>query len=224
MDALVQCGYHAVPLAALATWLEGGPEPPARSVVITFDDGFVDFAVQAAPVLAARGFAATVFLPTGKLGGKEDWPGANTPARSLMSWPEVRDLAGQGIEFGGHSVTHPDLTALPPEALAREVLECREEIGRRLGREPLSFAAPYGASNVRVREAIAKWYRISVGTRLDRAGGTSDRYDVPRIEMHYFRDLERWRAYLEGRAEWYFGLRRGIRAVRGLIAGSRRSP
>jgi hypothetical protein len=32
--------------------------------------------------------------------------------------------------------------------------------------------------------------------------------------MHYFRDLGRWRAYLEGRAEGYFLCRRALRSVR----------
>ena len=220
LEVLAECGYRPIPLGDLASWLRGGAEPPAGSVVITFDDGFTDFAEHAAPLLAARGWSATVFLPTGKMGGREDWAGANTaPARSLMSWEQVKELAGRGIEFGGHSVTHPNLTALPPDQLEREVRQCRDEITDRLGREPISFAPPYGASSARVREEIAKWYRISVGTRLERAGRDSDRYDVPRIEMHYFRNLGRWRAYLEGRAEWYFGLRRTLRAVRGVTVG-----
>lgn len=215
LEALAECGYRAVPLGDLATWLGGGAELPERSVVLTFDDGFADFAEQAAPLLAARGWSATVFLPTGKMGGQEDWVGANTaPARALMSWDQVKELARQGIEFGGHSVTHPNLTALSPPDLSQEIRQSRIEIGDRLGRPPAGFAAPYGASNAEVRQEIARWYGISVGTRLQRAARDSDRYDVPRIEMHYFRNLERWRAYLEGRAEWYFGLRRMLRAVR----------
>ena len=202
MDVLAECRYRPISLGDLATWLAGGTELPDRPVVITFDDGFADFAAQAAPVLLARGWSATVFLPTGRMGGPEDWAGANTdPPRPLMNWEQVKTLAGEGFEFGGHSVTHPNLTDLSPADLEREVRQSREEIRERLGRQPASFAPPYGASNPLVRREIAKWYGISVGTRLQRAAPDSDRYDVPRIEMHYFRNLRRWRAYLEGRAE-----------------------
>jgi hypothetical protein len=34
--------------------------------------------------------------------------------------------------------------------------------------------------------------------------------------MHYFRDPERWRRYLEGTGQWYFATRRILRGLRGL--------
>lgn len=219
MDLLAECGFRPVPLSELADWLAGGAPLPPRPVVITFDDGFADFAEHAAPVLVALGWAATVFLPTGRMGGPENWKGADTdPPRPLMSWDQVRRLADQGIEFGGHSVTHPDLTALSPADLEREVRQSGEDIGRRIGKVPTAFAPPYGASNAAVRGEIRKWYGVAVGTRLARVSRGCDRYDLPRIEMHYFRDPARWRSYLEGRGEWYFALRRSLRAARRLTS------
>ena len=213
--ALADAGYTAVPLGSVAEWIGGGGPLPARSVAITFDDGFADFASHAAPALRELGWSATVFLPSGKMGGHEDWRGANThPPRSLMTWDQVSALAEQGFEFGGHSVTHPDLTMLTPAELDAELGESRDEITRRLGRAPIAFAPPYGASNPGVRRRIASYYGHSVGTRLARATMGDDPFDIPRIEMYYFRDLDRWRAHLDGRGEWYFGARQALRAIR----------
>ena len=214
MDALAARGYEAVPLSDLAAWHEGSAVLPARAAVITFDDGFADFAKQAAPILLARGWGATVFLPTGRLGGKEDWAGADKPARPLMTWAQVEDLAARGIDFGGHSVSHADLTQLGPVDLEREIRQSSKEIERHLGQAPFCFAPPYGHSNCAVRAAIGKWFRVSVGTRLQRATRDCDLLDLPRIEMHYFRDLTRWDAYLDGRAEFYFEARRALRRLR----------
>lgn len=214
MDALVARGYEPVSLRDLAAWHEGSAVLPARTAVITFDDGFADFATQAAPILLARGWSATVFLPTGRLGGKEDWDGADVPARPLMTWPQIEHLAACGIDFGAHSVSHADLTKLRPPDMEREICQSLKDIESHLGHAPTSFAPPYGHSSGAVRAAISKWFHVSVGTRLQRVTRDCDLLDLPRIEMHYFRDLARWDAYLDGRAEFYFKLRRALRRMR----------
>jgi peptidoglycan/xylan/chitin deacetylase (PgdA/CDA1 family) len=220
---LAETGCAVLPLPALAEWHGGGPAAPPRAVVITFDDGFADFAEHAWPALRAHGFPATVFLPTGKLGGREDWVGADLAPRPLLDWPRVVELAREGVDFAAHSVTHADLTLLPDDALEREVRLCREHLEARLGQPPASFAPPYGRSNPRVLAEIRRWYRLSVGTRLQRAERRSDAFDLPRIEMHYFRSAKRWRGYLEGRERWYIQSRRALRGLRKVaVRGSRR--
>jgi hypothetical protein len=73
-----------------------------------------------------------------------------------------------------------------------------------------------------VRAEIAKWCATSVGTRLARADRADDRWDVPRIEMHYFRNDLLWRAYLQGRGGGYLRLRQLARGVRGWVIRRKR--
>jgi peptidoglycan/xylan/chitin deacetylase (PgdA/CDA1 family) len=63
MAALADCGYHIVSLADIAAWKRGDHGLPERSVALTFDDGYEDFATVVFPELQARGWTVTVFLP-----------------------------------------------------------------------------------------------------------------------------------------------------------------
>ncbi len=213
MDVLSECGVTAMTCEQFVEWHRGATRNASRRVLITFDDGFADFATAAHPVLRDRGFASMVFVPTGKLDFREDWRGANSPPRQLLDWSSVRELATAGVEFGGHGVAHADLTRVPPPVRRHEIERCARELEQQLGRPVRAFAAPYGHVNRDVLDDVARTYAIAFGTRFDRAVPGRDPYDVPRIEMHYFRSPQRWREFVEGRNA-YFHARRALRAIR----------
>ncbi len=217
MQAIARAGVPVISLDFLLAARAGGAALPARSVILTFDDGFQDFADAAWPVMSRHGFTPVVYLPTGWVGRSEGWRGIAEPPRRLMSWDTIRALAEDGVVFGSHTISHPDLNALAPEALAQELDLSRDDIETRLGRKAAHFAPPYGRANARVRAAIAARYRTSVGTALAEAGPTSDIADLPRIEMFYFTDRGRWESHLAGQGAAYLARRRMLRAARGAV-------
>ena len=215
LDVLAELGYRSVTLEQVAGWLQRRMSLPARAVLITFDDGFRDFAEVAWPQLRARGFGAVVFLPTGCVGGCDNWEaGAGHTARPIMSWDEVRQLGGEGVEFGGHSVHHEDLTHLSESQMRIEVETSHQVLQDKLDRPVMAFAPPFGRSNRAVRAAIGQIYQLSFGTVLGHVTTDSHPLDLPRIEMHYFRNPIRWRTHLSGGGRWWLAMRRSLRAVR----------
>ena len=214
MAALAEAGVPVIGMNDLLRAHEGRLSLAPYSVVITFDDGFRDFALNAAPVLQEHGFGAMVYLPTDAVGRHESWPGAHRPPRQLMSWHEVRRLASAGFDFGSHTVSHADLPTLPDEALEAELRVSRAILEDRLGRPIRHFAPPYGRTDRRVQAAIGRHYRSSVTTRLGSAGPGNDPLALPRLEMFYFTDPARWRAHLQGRGRGYLAARRVLRGMR----------
>ncbi|NWG47205.1 MAG: polysaccharide deacetylase family protein [Alphaproteobacteria bacterium] len=217
MRALAEEGVSVVSLSDLADWRAGRRTLPPRSAVITFDDGFADFAHTAFPVLKAHGFTATVFLPTGCMGGVENWRGADIPPRPLMSWAEVERLAGEGISFGGHGISHANLAAMSGSGLDDEISRPRSDLEARLGVPAEHFAPPYGLSSPHVQREIARVWRTSCGTRFGRMDRSEDIYDIPRIEMYYYRDPALWRRHLRGEGGAYLRRRKLLRTIRGMI-------
>ena len=68
---------------------------PARAVCITFDDGYANNIEVAAPVLAARGLPATVFVSTGFVGGGRMWN--DTIIETVRAAPTELDLSRFGL-------------------------------------------------------------------------------------------------------------------------------
>jgi peptidoglycan/xylan/chitin deacetylase (PgdA/CDA1 family) len=223
MDLLQDSGYRVVPLLELAAWMRQAAELPDRCAVLTFDDGFLDFATAAFPELERRGWPATVFLPVGHLGGTDRWDSVRqlTAARRLLDWSTIVELASAGIDFGGHGVTHSDLTLLSGDELFDEIVVPKRLIEERLSRPVVSFAAPFGRTDARVDRLIRQYYRQAVGTELALARKSTDPYAIPRIEMWYYRQSGRWDAFLRDGAGSYLLLRNLLRRVRGVTIHAR---
>ena len=56
--------YTPVTMSRIADWLEGQGDIPERAVAVTFDDGYRNVLVNAAPVLSRLGIPATVYVVT----------------------------------------------------------------------------------------------------------------------------------------------------------------
>ena len=214
MQAIAEADIPVISLDDMLAARNGQRELAPYSIIITFDDGFRDFLQNAQPVLAHHGFGAMVYLPSGQVGRDESWVGAHEPPRQLMSWHEIRRLSTDGVAFGSHTVTHPDLTELSDEVLEAELARSRDDIQAHVGMPVRHFAPPYGLAGMREQRVIAQIYKTSVGTRLGWATLGGQLYDLPRLEMFYFRDIERWKTHLRGGGGGYLRARKLMRTVR----------
>jgi peptidoglycan/xylan/chitin deacetylase (PgdA/CDA1 family) len=214
----------------LAAVLAAGGSLPSRTVVLTFDDGFEDFHGRAMPLLARYGFTATVFVTTGWVQDSGPLTAGRRPGR-MLSWGQIEEAAGAGIEVAAHSCLHPQLDQLPGKWLREELRASRARLEDRLGATVAGMAYPFGYSNQRVRKAARDMgyaYGCAVGNAM--AARDSDPFALPRLTirrstaMTTFQDLVQGRniprIYLKERAltKGWAMVRRTRAALRG-VAG-----
>jgi peptidoglycan/xylan/chitin deacetylase (PgdA/CDA1 family) len=173
-------GYTAVSLDALMACRAGEQPWPTRAVVITIDDGYAEAVEHAADVLPRFGFTATVFLVAGVMGRTSNWDAGVT--MPIVGWNRARALMDSGLSFGSHSVTHPRLALLDPDACARELIERRAKLEDGLGANVVHLAYPYGSMNEAVRRIAAEaGYVTGCGVTLELATPRDNPFELPRV-------------------------------------------
>jgi peptidoglycan/xylan/chitin deacetylase (PgdA/CDA1 family) len=169
----------------------------ARTLAITFDDGFTSVATLAYPILSSLGLPATVFVPTDYMSGehKSGWPGidhwtrtAHAEELAWMTWDTLGTLADAGWEIGSHTRTHPHLTQLDDGALQVELEASRDACTRHLDRPCETIAYPYGDVDDRVADR-ARAAGYAAGAALPEPFERLGSYRWPRTGI-YHRD--RW--------------------------------
>jgi len=192
LQSLRDGGWRTLSLAELlAGHARGGW--PARTIVLTFDDGFAHLEAGAWPEVVRRGFTAILFAVSGHLGGHSDWPGwppAVEPLR-MMDPHALRDAADAGIEIGAHSVSHPRLSRLTPEQAEREIVDSQAQLEDAVGRPVRSFAYPFGDAPPAAVDVVARRFDAGFGIGLTFATPRSRPAVIARIDAHYLRGRPR---------------------------------
>jgi peptidoglycan/xylan/chitin deacetylase (PgdA/CDA1 family) len=128
--------YISISLEEASRYLTDERNDKKRYVVITFDDGYENFLINAFPVLQQFKFSATVFLPTAYIGDQFN-------GRNCLSWQQVNELIEQNICFGSHTVSHPRLKMLSKEDVTYEIKTSKDIIEQKTGSTITDFSHPY---------------------------------------------------------------------------------
>lgn len=183
-------GHISIALSEASAHIRRGEPLPDRSFVITFDDGYRNVFEEAFPILQQFGMTATVFLTVGR--PHERRISKRMPSlfgRTMLSWSEVRAMHAAGIDFGAHTLTHPNLTRIGDAAMSFEIQAGKAVIEDELGTAVDSFAYPYGCYNARVKQVVEQLFGCGCTDELGLVHMASDpdRFALPRIDGYFVR-------------------------------------
>lgn len=191
-------GYHSVSLQRLESYVKGEGLLPEKSVVITFDDGYLSNLVYAYPVLKEMGFTGVIFLLTGYV--EEEAQDFSPEALQYLSWPDVRQMEDV-FQFASH--TH-DLHRLSKrgkgiltEIGANEIISDLS-LSRKMLRQTPYLAYPYGHYSKLAVDTLQK-QGITMAFTVNQASVKmgDDPMRLSRWDAVRYRDLEKFANILE---------------------------
>ena len=226
----------AITVSQLREAAQGRTRLPQRPLLVTFDDGFADFA-EVAPALAARNLPCTLYVTTGALRGRGPRPPEMTlPPAPMLTWSQLTELDEKYVEIGAHTHSHPQLDVLRPQAAAVEIRRCKHLLEDVLGREVPSFAYPHGFHSSSVRGLVrAAGYTSACAVMNALSSDADQMFSLARLTIRADTTSGQMVAWLAGRdapvAPYPEKLRtrawrlyrkaRGSQSLRGVVSGSR---
>lgn len=158
-------GYVTLTISELKEYLLNNSPIPKKSIVITFDDGYMDNYFNAFPILKNLNMVATIFCITSDLNGTY-----------YLSIDAINEMCHYGIDFQSHTVNHPKLDKMTYDEQLIELKESKKTLESITGKKVDCIAYPFGDFNAdSIKAAKDSGYSLGFTTKI----GFSDRDDNP---------------------------------------------
>lgn len=155
MKLIDTLGYTTITFNDYQLYLQGDLSLPAKPIIITFDDGYLDTYENATPILLKLGMKAVVFVMGNRKLRRALWDeSGEKDICPLMSDDQCRTLRSYGFEIGAHTMSHNNLVELSNRDIFHEVDSSKREVEAALGEPVHTFAYPYGSVDERVQKII----------------------------------------------------------------------
>lgn len=166
MQYLNENNYITITFDDLFNYFQG-KKLPENPVIINFDDGWKNQYTYAFPILKKTNNIATFYIFTNSIDRK-----------NYLSWEQIREMSGAGMEFGDHSHYHPYLWKIEDQnELDREIAKSKEIIEDHLGKTITTFAYPFGLYSSTTVEAV-KEAGFTTARSFDKWGNYHDDGDL----------------------------------------------
>jgi len=166
MQGIKDSGFTVIPMQDFLAWRRGEKNIPAKSCIITIDDGYLSGYDTAWPILKKFGYPVTMFIYINYV---------NSGGKSI-SWDQLGEMRDAGVDIESHTYSHSylehpgygvdattkakvekDIQTLGREGwLHKEIFDSKKMLEQQLGIKVDAFAYPYGSgsNNPHIRQLI----------------------------------------------------------------------
>ncbi len=184
--------YRTLWLSEVEDFKNKGISLPPKSIVLTFDDGFLDNYTQLFPLLKQYQFKAICFMVLGKIGQKVDWNGKYINDNMVLMNKQQLIEIGSHIELGFHTFKHDNYTEISYDEIENDLQLCQELIKKENLNVFPALAYTYGAyyrkkdpNQKQFFELLARQgikYGLRIGNRIN-IFPFKNTYEIQRIDI-----------------------------------------
>lgn len=195
--------FNVVSINKIVDYIEWKNNLPAHSVAITFDDGYVDFLINALPILKKYDLPATIFVIGSRSVSTED-VNKEIP---LLKDEEIKILAEAGVTIGSHALTHRSLNKISLIEIEKELTESKKNLENLIG-QPIRFLSyPKGKFNQTVIDLSKKvGYEAAFSIKQGLIRRSSDKYVIKRVVVDRNQNMLIFKTRLTKAVDWWTSL------------------
>ncbi len=173
MEWLHSQNYYTLSMDEYCEALLNGASIPEKSVLITFDDGYLDNYKAGWPILKKYDFVGTFFIIT-----------STVDTSSGMTMDQLKELVKGGNSIGSHTVNHHDLAKLSDAQQEKELSESKKFLEDKLGVSVKSICYPSGKYNESTKRILPTLgYKVAVTTKGGDACLSDGQFALCRIRI-----------------------------------------
>ena len=154
-----------------------------KKILITIDDAFSSFYLNAWPILKQDRIPFILFVSTETVGKK-----------GYMDWNEIIDISKEDfVLIGNHSHSHDYLTKFKFDDFKKDIEQSIKIFERKLSYKPNFFSYPFGEYSLEQKKFISKKFDFAFGQHSGVIDLNKDKYELPRFPINEkYGDLERF--------------------------------
>ena len=158
-----------------------------KEVLITIDDAFQSFYLEAWPYLKENKIPFILFVSTEPVG-----------RRGYMNWDQIREVESEEFAFvGHHSHTHNYLIDETNDQFILDIEKSNGIFIKELGYIPSLFSYPFGEYSKFMRDYISKNFEFAFGQHSGVIDINKDKFELPRFPINEnYGDLNRFKSII----------------------------
>jgi len=182
MQYLEDNNFTVIALSTLMESIKQQKTLPNKSVVITFDDAYLDILTNGKPILDKHNFPFTIFINPSIV---------NRKSSHYLSWQQLKTMADDGVIIANHGMTHDSLTRIP-EGMTQQawlakntetLLSAEEMIADNTGQSWRYFAYPYGEYSPAIQQWVQENNFVAFTQQSGAVGLNTDITTIPRFPV-----------------------------------------